>query len=116
MAIVPMQTKDFDILEFGYIRNVLRSMNLKEPKQGESYWRVPSYLTISDVEIMIEKIKETHFNTNDIRTFRRDALEELPVISENLIENPMEVIEKVEEIRYGKYSDFENKENEIEWE
>lgn len=58
MAIVPLQKKDFDILgwEEG-VDPLLRSMNLREPRQGENYWRVPGFLSINEVQILIDKIK-----------------------------------------------------------
>ena len=114
MAIVPTQRKDFDILGFSYINAVFRSMDFKEPKQGECYWRVPSYLTTSDIEIMMEKIRE--FLPQSSNTNRRNALAELPIIEENELEDPMALMERVEEIKYDKTFDNENKENEIECE
>lgn len=57
MAIVPLQKKDFDILEKQeYMDPLFMAMNLREPRQGERYWRVPGFLAISEVQILIDKL------------------------------------------------------------
>ena len=56
MAIIPLQKKDFDFLEWECINPLFTSMNFREPRQGESYWRVPGFITINEAQIMIDKI------------------------------------------------------------
>lgn len=57
MAIIPLQKKDFDFLEWECIHPLFTSMNFREPRQGESYWRVPGFITINEAKIMIDKLR-----------------------------------------------------------
>jgi len=57
MAIVPLQKKDFDFLGWEKIDKIFNSMNFREPRQGESYWRVPGFITIPEANIFIEKLR-----------------------------------------------------------
>ena len=60
MAIVPLQKKEFDILDrIECIGPVFRSLGFREPQQGENYWRIPDYLKSSEAEIYIDRIKNS---------------------------------------------------------
>lgn len=53
-AIVPIEMREFDILEWQFTEQVLTSFNFRGPKQGEIYWRIPGLIRINDAEILKE--------------------------------------------------------------
>ena len=50
-TIVPLEMKDFDILEWHFTEQVLLALNFRGPKQGEIYWRIPGLIRSSHAEV-----------------------------------------------------------------
>jgi hypothetical protein len=48
-AIVPITTNDFDVLDTQEIENVFIALEFRKPIQGETFWRIPGYLTVAEV-------------------------------------------------------------------
>lgn len=55
--LVPMQAKDFDVLESPLVHQIFLSLELRAPGQGEWMWRIPGYFTVNDVENLFDKLK-----------------------------------------------------------
>lgn len=56
-TLVPIQAKDFDVLESPLVHQIFLSLELRAPGQGEWMWRIPGYFTVNDVENLFEKLK-----------------------------------------------------------
>ena len=55
--LVPIQAKDFDVLESPLVHQIFLSLELRAPGQGEWMWRIPGYFTVNDVENLFDKLK-----------------------------------------------------------
>jgi hypothetical protein len=52
-AIVPIKQEEFDLFQNEQFKDLCKYMNIDEPKQGQCFSRIPTYLTAEDTAKMI---------------------------------------------------------------
>ena len=67
MAILPINSEDFDILEWYHTDHIFLALEFKRPNQGEIYWRIPGLYSNIDMQMMLSKLQPYFENLSTLQ-------------------------------------------------
>ena len=111
-AIVPLEMKHFDMLEWQATEQIFLALNFRGPKQGEIYWRIPGLIRANDAEIAKEEFNKC-FDEVESNPETKDLVETAHQMDEQATNHASEQEDADDTSEYNNYQETEIKEQDI---